>query len=45
MSDQVINTDGDIIEDVQDDNWQDGKCNNKWVELTTHTEAYSETYS
>jgi hypothetical protein len=34
MTNQTLNDDSDIIEDVQDNSWTQGVCANEWAEPT-----------
>jgi hypothetical protein len=45
MAHQVINNDGDAIDNVQVDNWSKGECIKPWVEPQTYSSEYSEEYS
>ncbi len=43
MADQPINSDGDIIKEVQADNWTQGVCVTPWQ--GTYTEEFTEEFT
>ena len=45
MNQEIPDSGGDIIENVEPSSWQKGECVPMWVEVRVHTEQFTEQYT